>query len=133
MRYRDRLRLWESNYGAENGWEVLLDGKIVATLDCYRREDMFWATYRLSIIATDPLMKARLASKEFWIDEGAKLVFRNRTTGLISNTACPATNLFIERGRIQFRGLYVDIRRPHPWDNFLLTCRRFWRRFTDHV
>lgn len=74
MRYRDQLRVWESNYGRSLGWDIELDGRVVGLLDEPHQEDMFWTSYRISSTTNDPELSTRLMSDEFWRGEQKRIV-----------------------------------------------------------
>lgn len=129
MKYRDRLRVWESGCGRSDGWDLELDGTPVAFMDEPRWEEMFWVSYRLTATTDDPALKQRLMSRSFWEgDEPSKLVFRSRATGLVAEHAFPAARPFVGPQRVNLRALYVAIRGPLPWDWIVLKVRSLLRR-----
>ena len=129
MKYWQRLQNWEEDFGSDAGWELLLDGSVVAFMDACRFEEMFWHSYQLTPTTDDFKVKALLTSEEFWKgDDWARIIFRNRSTGLIADAACPGTRAFLEPNRIQMRGLYIPSRWPLPWDWCALVARATWRR-----
>lgn len=129
MKYRDRLRIWESDYGRSDGWDVEIGGAHVAFLDEPRWEEMFWVSYRLTPTTADPALRARILSESFWTNEWPTLAFRSRATGWVVNKAFPSLQPFVEPGRLMMRGLYVAIGRPLPWDWVVLRARSLWRRW----
>ncbi|HEV2292467.1 MAG TPA: hypothetical protein VGR35_01345 [Tepidisphaeraceae bacterium] len=131
MKYRDRLRVWESGYGRSDGWDVELDGKPVAFMDEPQWEEMFWVSYRLTPTTDDPSLKERLLSESFWganSDEWSKLVFRSRATGLVAENAFPSIKPFVGPQRVNMRALYIAIGHPFPWDWIVLKVRSLMRR-----
>ncbi len=127
MKYGDRLRVWETQYGGSLGWDIELDGRVVGLLDEPRNEDMFWVSYRVSCTVDDVELSDRLVSEEFWVGDGfTELVFRSRATGLTVKDAFPAHG-FIGPRRVAMRHLYIDIRRPAPWDWVVLKIRKLIR------
>ena len=114
--YLKRLTIWETNYGRDAGWILERGGRPIAILSDPRYEDMFWDSYKLEIVAEDPELRARIATKEFWdepLTEG--LVYRNRLLGDTANHPFAAASPFPEPGRILMRGLYLRIGAPKPW------------------
>ncbi|WP_254513562.1 hypothetical protein [Anatilimnocola floriformis] len=127
MNYRDHLRIWESDYGRSDGWDVELDGKLVALLDEPQFEDMFWYSYRLSVTADDPTLKERMLTAEFWKgDDCLRLVCRSRATGFVVEHPLPAPG-FNQSNRVLMRFLYISIRDPLPWDWIVLKFRKVFR------
>lgn len=129
MSYRDRLRVWESDYGRCDGWDVVLDGTPVAFVDEPRWEEMFWVSYRLTVTMDDPALRERILSESFWTNEWPNLTFRSRATGRVVKKAFPSCRPFVEPGRLMMRGLYVAIGRPLPWDWVVLKVRSLRRRW----
>jgi hypothetical protein len=128
MRYRDRLRIWESNYGRSLGWDLELDGRVVGLLDEPRWRDMFWTSYRLSSTGDDPAVSTGLVSADFWKGNGyAGLVFRSRALGLVAEQPFPAVDAFVGPGRVSMRALYVGCRPPALWDRLVLKIRAVLR------
>jgi hypothetical protein len=124
MKYLDRLRVWESNYGRSLGWDLELDGRVVGLMDEPRPEDMFWVSYRVRCTVDDVALSRRLLSEEFWKGDGyTELVFRSRATGLVAEQPFPATGGFVEPHRVSMRALYIGIPEPAPWDRVVLKLR----------
>lgn len=129
MKYRDRLRVWETNYGRSEGWDLELEGERVAFMDESRWEDMFWVSYRLTVTTDDPALKERMMSEEFWKgNDWSKLVFRSRATGLIAEKAFPAGAPFVGPQRVNMRALYIFADGPRVWDWVVLKVRSLVRR-----
>jgi hypothetical protein len=120
-----RLRILESNYGRDFGWYVEAEGRRVAALTDCRWEDMFWDSYRLEPLTTDPA----LFSDDFW-DRCDILVFCNREFGGVAPNAFPslrAGSAARETGRVHMRGLYLVV--PcYPWDCLFLWARRLLKQ-----
>ena len=118
MKYRDRLLVWESDYGRSEGWDLELDGRIVA----------FWDSYCLRATTDDPVLKERVLSEEFWKGDDCflKLVYRSRATGFVAEHPLPARG-FTQLERISIRGLYISVGDPAPWDWIVLYARSFVR------
>jgi hypothetical protein len=128
MRYRERLRIWESNYGRSLGWDLELDGRVVGVLDEPHQEDMFWTSYRVSSTVDDPAVAARLVFEEFWKGDGfAGLVFRSRALGLAAEGPFPAVDAFVGPRRVSMRALYIGFREPALWDRLVLGIRALLR------
>jgi hypothetical protein len=120
MRYRDRLRVWESDWGRSDGWD-LVDGRVVAVMDEPRWEDMFWMSYRVTPMTDDPALAAALTSEDFWTaGDYDKLVFRSRATGLVAEHAVPSGRPLVGPQRVNMRALYIPIGHPLPWDRIIL-------------
>jgi hypothetical protein len=124
MRYRDQLRIWESNYGRSLGWHIELDGRVVGVLGEPHQEDMFWTSYRITPMTNDPELSTLLMSAEFWKGDGyARFVFRSRALGLCADGPFPALDPFVATHRVSMRALYIASRAPAPWDRFVLKLR----------
>jgi hypothetical protein len=124
-RYGRRLRIWETNYGRDCGWLIERRGMTIAILTELRREEMFWDSYRMEIVADDADLRVQLQTKEFWaMAETEGLVWRNRELGEAAQGALPALSPFPEPGRLMMRGLYLSIGKPWPWDWIVLWVRR---------
>lgn len=118
-----REQLKRSDYGRSEGWDLELEGRVVARLDEPRRQDMFWVSYRLTPITEDELLAAALLTRAFWSGSGwERLIFRSRALGVIASQALPALEPFVEPRRLNMRGLYIA---PEPG---LLTRLFAWRR-----
>jgi hypothetical protein len=127
-RYRDQLRIWESDYGRSLGWEIEWDGRVVGLLDEPRQEDMFWTSYRVTSTTDDPALSALLLSEDFWKGDGfTRLIFRSRALGLPAENTFPASGGFIGPRRVSMRALHVRSRDPAPWDCLLLKIRTILR------
>jgi hypothetical protein len=90
------------------GWYVEQDGKRVAVLVDPQFEDMFWYSYRVEALTTDPATVAALSADEFWRSAG--LTFRNVKHGEVTPGALPAgaaANQYRENGRVWMRALYL--------------------------
>src|SRR5688572_17464770 len=78
---RHGLRIIETDYGRDAGWDAELDGRTVALLtdprwDC---QSQFWYSYRLTPLIEDPLEAERMRSPDYWSQAGLR--FRNREFG----------------------------------------------------
>ena len=126
-RYRQRLRIWDSNYGRRRGWIVERDGRPVAELRDWRFWDMFWDSYQV-VSLDDQLMPSPL-EKEFWIGEHAeRLRYRDQEFGFYAANPHPGGGTFIEPCRLIFRWLYVPVRGKEPWDWVIFKLWKWWRR-----
>lgn len=99
-------RLRETDHGRSEGWDVSLDGEVVALLDEPAYEEMFWVSYRIVPCTHDPELAARLLSDEYWSRHFQDLCFRSRALGLAASHAFPARE-FVAPGRVNMRGLYL--------------------------
>ena len=110
-----RQRLAETDHGRAEGWDLELDGRVVAHLDQPRWEDMFWISYRITPITDDAELAARLLTERFWRDEWGSLTFRSRALGLAAEFAFPSIKPLVAPARVNMRALYLthpDDRRP---------------------
>lgn len=129
MPYR-RLRILETNYGRECGWYVERDCRRVAALTDCRWHDMFWDSYAVEALTTDPQEQRMLFADEFW-NRFKELTFRNREFGAVATHAFPcigAGTVLNRTGRLVVRGLYLVVP-SYPWDRLLLWARRRRRRW----
>jgi hypothetical protein len=129
QRYGRRLRIWESNYGRNDGWVIERHGAAIAILTEPRPEELFWDSYRMEIVADDRELRARMLTSEFWAEADTEcLVWRNRKSGEVAKFAIPAISPFPEPGRLMTRGSYLSIGEPVVWDRMVLCVRRWLRR-----
>ena len=132
MKYRDQLRIWETERGRSLGWDLELNGRVVGRLDEPRQEDMFWTSYRVTSTTDALALSARLLSEDFWKGDGfTRLVFRSRAVGLPADNAFPASGGFVGPRRVSVRGLHVSSRDPAPWDRLVLKLRAMVLRSDD--
>lgn len=130
QRYCRRLRIWETNFGRAAGWLVEFQGEPIAYLPEPRSVEMFWDSYRVDIVATDPALRQRIATSTFWSfcnQEWRQLVFRNREFDA-APSAVMLAGYQPESSRVVARGLYVPIGWPRPWDWLVLWWRGRGRR-----
>ena len=121
--YRRRLRIWETNYGRDAGWTIERNGEPIALLTRPQMIEMFWYSYEMEVVTSDPDLQRRMQTPEFWADF-VGLVWRNREFGEVATDAFPAGHPFPEPGRLAMRGLYLYIGEPWLWDRLLLWLRR---------
>ena len=123
---RERLRLFEADYGREFGWFVERDGRRLAALVDPRFEEMFWYSYAVEPLATDAGERAAIFREEFWRQPG--LVYRNRVTGEVAPNAfaggAPTT---MQNPRVLVRALHASLR-PTILERALLWLRGRRRR-----
>ena len=111
----DRVLLEQTNHGRSEGWDVELDGRVIAYLDEPQWEDMFWVSYRITPVTDDAALAAQLLSEEFWRGEGWQSVrFRSRAVGLIAPNAFPAVGPLLAPARVNMRGLYLTTDSADP-------------------
>ena len=113
MRYRDRLRVWESNYGRSQGWDLELDGRPVAFMD-EPRGKMFC---RLPSDHHDRRSRPRRRARFRILLERGRLVapgLPHRATGLAADCAFPSGQPFAAPGRVTMCALYIAIGPPMP-------------------
>ena len=93
-------------------WYVEMDGQRIAGLAEPRFAEMFWTSFVLIPLTSDPALLARLYTDEFWdLCEGIPLVFRFAVSGEVAPFAFPslsAAQTLKESGRISMRGLYTE-------------------------
>jgi hypothetical protein len=127
-----RLRILESNYGRDGGWYVEVEGRRLAALTDPQYYDMFWDSYRLEPLTTDPAELEMLFSADFW-DHCGGITFRSRAFGEVAPNAFPsllAGAVLQQTGRLVVRGLYLPV--PcYCWDWLLLELRRLWHWLND--
>lgn len=124
-----RRRLRETDHGRSLGWDIELEGRVVARLDEPRREDMFWVSYRITPVTPDPSLSAKLLQDTFWRGEAwTALTFRSRALGVPAANPFPATRPFTEPGRLKLRGLYVMLDERHRAPAWLARIAGWLRR-----
>jgi hypothetical protein len=107
-----RARLIESNYGRACGWYVEVAGqRLAALIDC-QWEDMFWDSYCVEPLTSDPEQVALVLSEEFWNRIHIyQQVYRNREFDEVAENAFPACrdagSGVSASGRVVLRGLYL--------------------------
>ncbi len=132
--WRERLRIWETEQGRAEGWDIEFDGRVVGRLDEPRQEEMFWTSYRVAATTEDPVWSALLVSEEFWRgDMSTQLVFRSRALGNLAEEPFSAAGGFVGPQRVAMRGLFIGCPPPAPWDRLLLKVRALWRRAKSRV
>lgn len=104
-------KIWQSNYGRAEGWDVERHGEVIARLKDPRWPDQFWFNYELVICTQDATLAKRMLTDDFWNQE-ADLRLRSIATGDYVDTWIIAGQPFIEPGRLNFRGLHVAARSP---------------------
>jgi hypothetical protein len=130
--YTRRLRIWETNFGREGGWLIERQGEVIAVLTDCRFEDMFWDSYRMDVITSNPELRLRMQRREFWGASASEgLVWRSRDFGEVAYGAFPALSPFPEPGRLTMRHLYLPIPEPRPWDWLVLAWRRRTQRHAE--
>lgn len=99
-----RARAVAADYGRDEGWFVEWQGRRIAELTDPRWEDMFWVSYRFTLLTDEPETVRAIQSSGTWDPREVK--FRTRNTDL------PAPNAFASHaprnGRVTMRALYVD-------------------------
>lgn len=105
-RARER-QLKATDYGRSEGWDVVLDERVIAYLSDPRFEDMFWISYRVTPLTGEPELAARLLTSDFWRGAHAeRLRYRSRALGVFAPHAFPAIGEH-EPGRATMRALYL--------------------------
>lgn len=128
MAFSRRLDIIESDYGRRCGWFIERDGERIAALVDMRWEDMFWDSYRLEVLTSDPGKQAILYSREFWADLTG-VAFRDRALGEVALRPLAAVNAsetLTANGRVSMRWLWLPVH-CEPWHWLALRLRRLWR------
>lgn len=119
---RRRLAIFASDYGRDGGWFVEWQGRRVALLTDPRFAEMFWDSYRIEPITDDPAEVQRLVNDiDWWLE--LKFVYRSRQFDEVAEFAFPA-GAFPEAGRVQMRGLYLNIGQMWLWEKMVVWLRR---------
>lgn len=66
---KERLEIWESNYGRSTGWFLEKSGQQIARLRYLETPDMFWDLYEVNITTNDLSLRQRMLTAEFWDHE----------------------------------------------------------------
>jgi hypothetical protein len=83
--------------------EVLLDGKVVATLTDRVWTEMFWRDYRISPVSEET--KVIIENDELW--DNCRFTFRDPATGMICDTAfVGGIKPFVHDGIVSLRAMY---------------------------
>ena len=117
--YQRRLRIWQTNYGRDEGWHVELEGVRVAELVDCQFADHFWDSYQIVPVANEWEDEKGLLKRMFW-DDFKNLTFRNRTFEEVANAAWPSSNPLNEEGRVYMRALYLNIGHPSWLDRLMM-------------
>lgn len=122
----ERLRILETNYGRTAGWYIECEGRRIATLTYVGWAEMFWDSYSLESLTTEPADLRLLESESGWRD----FVYRNQRFNRSAPHAFPAMGGPPpgEPRRVLMRGLYLDVLYAPVLDDFLLWIRRWWKR-----
>lgn len=75
---RRRRRLWRTDYGRSEGWEVYVGATKVAELLRPNFDDMFWYTYEL--VHIDLRYEQRLKTIDFWYEDQS-IRFKSKALG----------------------------------------------------
>jgi hypothetical protein len=119
---KDRLGLFEADYGRDFGWFVEKDGRLVAALVAPRFEDMFWYSYVVEPVGETGVDREAIFTAAFWAQPG--LVYRNRVTGEVATHAFPGgASPTPDNPRIMMRALHTS-QRPTLLERALLWFRR---------
>jgi hypothetical protein len=121
-----RLAILETKYGRTAGWFVEYGGRRLALLTDPQFGDMFWDTYHIEPLTTDPNESRRITTDQVWWLK-CEFTFRNTAFDEIAPFAFPGGDCFDAQGRVWMRGLYLNIEAPTSFETFLLWCRRLWR------
>ena len=125
--YRQRLRIWETNYGRDCGWIIERKGDPIAILSDPLGEDMFSHSYRLEILTHDSELRNRMVTTTFWLHAKSEgLVWRNREFPLVAEYAFPSLSPLEKVQRLFMRGLFLPIGKPRPRDKIVLALRRIF-------
>ena len=115
-----RRRIRASDNGRATGWIVEFQGEPVAVFDDCRYADMFWESYRVTLLTQNETIVARMQSRRFF-DE-PEICFRSREFPDIPLPFQPLVHFKMGDERAVVRGLYFVIDPPTP------TPPTFWKR-----
>lgn len=105
-----RQQLRATDFGRSKGWNLELEGHVVAHLDEPRWEDMFWVSYRLTPTTDDEALAAELLSTAFWMGpRWERMIFRSCALGVAAPHPLPAIQPFVAPGRLNVRALYLTL------------------------
>jgi hypothetical protein len=107
-----RLRIIESSYGRDHGWDLEHHGVCIAVLSEPRWVEMFWVAYRIEPTTDDPKALEMLRSDEFW--NSCDFVFRNR--GFREEVVEAIGNRDPREDEVTVRSLYLTIKEPRLWE-----------------
>jgi hypothetical protein len=123
-----KLDIIESDLGRRDGWFVEQNGERIAALVDVQFPEMFWDSYRVEILTTNPDQEAKMFTQDFWNSED--LVFRDREFGEIAEGAMPAVcaaQTMCDEGRIWMRWLRLPVT-CEPWHWVAIKLRRLYRK-----
>ncbi|MEM9252810.1 MAG: hypothetical protein AAGB29_10720 [Planctomycetota bacterium] len=127
FKYREKLAIWESNFGRSDGWILEVDGHPTAVLDDNEYYDMFWDSYRVSLLPESKYTLDEVFTMEFWCKRS--LVYRSKATDITTRQAVISSGeAFPKPGRVVLRGLYISIGMPNVIDQCALAWRRYWTK-----
>ena len=103
---------------ASQTWNVELHGEVIATLTDPEFAEMFWVSFRLTPLTTDPQLREALYTDEFW-NEGLGVGFRHAESREVVGAfaqGSPSASLK-KSGRVEMRGLYLPPKKSR-WRQF---------------
>jgi len=95
---------WASRPGPGPVWDVYWYDTPIARLDDPRAVEMFWAAWRLTVLAEDGTVARALGNRDFWHRQGVR--YLNPATGKEPLYALAAGQPREGPDRVVFRGLY---------------------------
>ncbi len=127
----ERLEIWEANYGRSKGWFVEKSGQRIAELRYLQTPDMFWDLYETTITTSDPTLRQRMLTAEFWEREAYEdLGWRNSYFDFYTQFAAPVLHKVESSDKIilQIRYLYIqNIGFPKMHEKALLWWRKAFK------
>jgi hypothetical protein len=121
--HEERLRIWETSYGRDAGRLLERHGETVALLTEPEWDEMFWISYRITLLTQNQELRQLMHTRAFWHDV-PNLTWRSRAFGVIAPNAFAGASTCLDTDRISMRGLLIDIEEPRLWDRAVL----WWRK-----
>ena len=132
LSYINKLKVWESDYGRQNGWIVEKNSKPVALLTDPEYVDMFWVSYQIELIDQSENLVSQMQTQDFWNEFHSKgFVLRNRTIPSFEKSDMVLVSMHESVGRVSFRSLHIHINSPTIFDGLLLMARSTWSRLKN--
>jgi len=135
---KERLEIWESNYGRNRGWILEKSGSPIAEIRFLQTPEMFWDLYEVAITTTDADLRQSMLTAEFWERATYEdLGWRNVYFDFYTQFASPILQSVESSDRVilQVRHLYIqNIGIPKAYEKVLLWWRKtFGRASSDKL
>lgn len=125
---KERLEIWESNYGRNKGWILEKSGSPIAEVRFLQTPEMFWDMYEVAITTTHPALRQRMLTAEFWErDTYEDLGWRNVYFDFYTQFASPILQSVESSNRVILKVRYLYIQNvgvPKAYEKVLL----WWRK-----